>query len=389
MKKYLSLLLLCVLSFLLTGCVKFNATMDIKKDKSMDFSIIYAVDSSVFGEEDALDKDQKKELEKQGFTVSDYSEDKMKGFKISKKIKNIDEVSTEKDTEYSLSGIADSKENDSYIFKVKKGLLKNTYIAKLNFNTSDSGFSGNSSDDSSSWEWDGSDDSSITWDFDESDDTAYLEDDEDATDLDDMDLSSLTSGLDLSFNVKLPYAAKSSNATTKNDNNKSLTWNLTTSGEEAIEFEFELYNLTTIYMGVGGIALIIIATVIVFVFVFGKKKGSSNNTGDSSQVSQVSETQSVPTNFEQPTHSSFEHPVESVAQEPTQSSFEQPVENVSQEPVQQSFEQPVENVAQKPVQPSFEQPVENVAQEPVQPSFEQPLDTNENQSQDNQSTEVL
>ena len=38
MKKIKYLLLLCTISFLFTGCVKFNATMDIKKDKSMDFS---------------------------------------------------------------------------------------------------------------------------------------------------------------------------------------------------------------------------------------------------------------------------------------------------------------------------------------------------------------
>ena len=54
MKKIKYLVLLFTVTFLLTGCIKFNANMDIKKDKSMDFSIIYALDTSVFGEEKAL-----------------------------------------------------------------------------------------------------------------------------------------------------------------------------------------------------------------------------------------------------------------------------------------------------------------------------------------------
>ena len=47
--KFTILLILLVIS--LTGCVKFNSTMEIKKDKSMDYKIIYAFDKSLFGDQ--------------------------------------------------------------------------------------------------------------------------------------------------------------------------------------------------------------------------------------------------------------------------------------------------------------------------------------------------
>ena len=121
MKKIKYLVLLFTVTFLLTGCIKFNANMDIKKDKSMDFSIIYALDTSVFGEEKALKDSDKKDLEKQGFKVEEYANGTMKGFSLSKKIKNIDYVSSTADTKYSLSGILDNKKTDASLFKVKKG----------------------------------------------------------------------------------------------------------------------------------------------------------------------------------------------------------------------------------------------------------------------------
>ena len=128
MKKIKNLLLLCTLTFLLTGCVKFNANMDIKKDKSMDFTIIYALDSSVFGEENIMTAEERTEIENKGFTVSDYEEGNMKGVTLSRHVKNIDEVSSTTDADYNLSGLLDSESNNQYIFKIKKGLLKNLHL---------------------------------------------------------------------------------------------------------------------------------------------------------------------------------------------------------------------------------------------------------------------
>ena len=73
----------------MTGCVKFNTTMDIKKDKSMDFSMIYAVDTSMLGDKNLFDDKQKEEMRNNGFSVSDSADGKMKGVTLTKKIKNI------------------------------------------------------------------------------------------------------------------------------------------------------------------------------------------------------------------------------------------------------------------------------------------------------------
>ena len=275
MKKIRILLLLVVGIFTLTGCVKFNANMEIKKDKSMDFSIIYAIDTSVMGKEaqgessETFTNEQKEELKKQGFTVEDYTEGKMKGIKITKHIKNIDEVSTEKDTEYSLSGMLDGKEHkDEYMFKVEKGFLKNTYTAKYKFDMNESSM--------------GMEDEETNFDFENPDETPYPDEENTTSDVDtttetndDLDLSGLSdpsayANMDLSFNLKLPYANKSNNASSKT-NEKELKWNLMTLGDKNIEFSFCLYNINPIIIYII-IALIVIMIVTIVLLIIKKNK---------------------------------------------------------------------------------------------------------------------
>ena len=279
MKKIKNTVLISVIALLLTGCVKYNANMDIKKDKSMDFTIIYAVNSTLLENKELLDENEKEEVKKQGFTVEDYSEDNMKGVKLSKKINNIDAVSDEEEKQYSLSGILNSNTNKDKeaIFKVKKGLIKNHYTAKFEFNAGDSDLNSTTGaeeeatttdeteeqeNDDTKWEWETEENSS--------------ESNESETNSD-LDLSSLTSNLDLSFNVTLPYSAVSSNATTKNDDNKSLSWNLSPTKKDAIEFEFELYNWTNIYIGIGVILIIIIVAILLILNLKKKKTTQKNN----------------------------------------------------------------------------------------------------------------
>ena len=62
-------------------------------------------------------------LKDQGFKVEEYKQDKMKGYTISKSFKNIDMISTTKDSSYSLSGMLDTDKQIKDVFKVKKGLI--------------------------------------------------------------------------------------------------------------------------------------------------------------------------------------------------------------------------------------------------------------------------
>lgn len=260
MKKFKSLLLILVLPLILTGCVKYNATMDIKKDKSMDFSIIYAFNKSLMGDSEMFSDDNKKELEKQGFSVSNYEDDNMKGYTIVKKINNIDEVSSEGDAEYSISGMLNEKEGNKSIFKVSKGFLKNKYTAKLDFSANDSSMS----DDTTG------EDVTYGDDFAESD---YEEDNDDVETIDFGDYGDLTNGMDLSFNVNLPYKALSNNASNVEEDGKKLLWSLSSTKKENIEFEFELYNMNNVYILIGGgIALLVIVCAVVFMVL--KKKNN-------------------------------------------------------------------------------------------------------------------
>lgn len=267
MKKIKYLLMLLVVAIISTGCVKFNANMDIKKDKSMDFSIIYAFDKTIFGSEQALKESDMEEAKKQGFTVTKYSEGNMEGFTLSKKINNIDEVSTENEAEYDLSGLMEENNENKYLFKVVKGKDKNTYYAKFKFDANDSGL--NMDDEESPLDED------VT--LPDEDENALLGG-ENTLDSD-MDLNGMMANLDLSFNVTLPYSAISNNATTATNENKNLSWKLTTQGQEYIEFAFDLYNnekgtnTTMLYIGIGVLLLVGIIAIIVVVSISKKNKG--------------------------------------------------------------------------------------------------------------------
>lgn len=335
-KKLCNVLMAFFLMFMMTGCVKFNASMDIKKNKSMDFKIIYAFDTTYFGDEELLDDSDKKELQDDGFTVSDYVDGDMKGFTISKNIKNIDDVSSTEDIEYSLSGLLEANASNKYIFKVKKGLFKNTYTAKLNFDSSDS-----SLNDSS--------DSEDDYDY----DYDYSEDDYD------YDFSDMTASMDLNFNVTLPYAAISNNATTVSNDGKTLKWELTTTDASSMEFEFELYNMTAIYIGV---AIIIVLVVAVIIFICRKKGNKSVNTGYKN--SRVYSSQPTQDNMEQ-----------NISRDVYQSSL-QSVQNtvqpqINEQPIQMN--QPVQSIPVSPVNPTtIETPVQ---EQPTMSIFEAPKAT--------------
>ena len=260
MKKLRNVVVLLVVTLLLTGCVKYNVNMEIRKDKSMNFEMIYAMNSSLLQGKDVFDEKELKEIKDKGFKVEKYDKDNMKGFTISREIKNIDYISSSDAKEYSLSAI--TEKGDQKVFKVKKGLFKNKYTANLKFDSSDSKMSNGNSNSQ----------------FREDDDNLLIDSKDDDLDLDtdDYDYSSMTSGMDMSINVKLPYKALSNNATEVTNDGKNLKWNLTTSGAQSIDFEFELYNMTTIYICIAlGVVLLVGVIVLVVVLVSKGKKNKS------------------------------------------------------------------------------------------------------------------
>ena len=285
MKRFKKLLAVLLIAAMATGCVKYNATMDIKKDKSMDFTIIYALDKSLMGEMSTLKEEDFDELKKEGYTVEKYSEGNFEGFKMIKKIKNIDEISTDKDVEFNLSGMMEENEDNKYMFKVVKNGDKNTYYAKFKFDSNDSGLKDDNDDDEYTNEGgqalpDEIDDgSSLDAAKEESTDDAVVPStgsDATTSSLDDMDLSGMMGSMDLSFNVNLPSSAISSNATSKENNDKKLTWKLNYTGSQTIEFAFEIDPNASdsnmiLYIGIGA-GVLVLAGVVFALFSASKKK---------------------------------------------------------------------------------------------------------------------
>ena len=272
MKKLKNFLLLCLVAVISTGCVKYNGLLEIKKDKSMNFTIIYALDKSLMsmgGESEGLKEEEFDELKKAGFKVEKYSEGNYEGFKITRKINNIDEVSTTEDVIYDLSGMMEPNDDNKYMFKVVKGDEKNTYYAKFKFESDSSSLD---SDDLK--EDENNQEESILPDEDNDILTTTGENDDLTIGSSDsnMDLSGLANSMDLSFQVILPNSAISSNATTKENNNKNLTWKLNATGSQTLEFAFELSDSNSnmlLYIGIGiGVLLIL-----VLIFLLTRKKG--------------------------------------------------------------------------------------------------------------------
>lgn len=294
MKKIRNLVMLLVVTLLLTGCVKYNVNMDIKKDKSMDFKIVYALDTSTLGEKANFSDEDLKKMKEQGFEVSEYSDGTMKGVTLTKKIKNIDDVSSADGTEYSLSGILNN--GNSKMFKVKKGLFKNKYIAKFDFDSSDSGLSNENNtfteeDDREEDATTDLEDDENTIDQEEKDDDVDSDDDTEVADINignninSEDYSKMMKNMDLSFTVTLPYKAISNNATTVKNDGKELVWNLASiNNKKSIEFEFELdrFQIAPIIIVIasilGGLFVIALIVTIIMAVQGGKKKNKPVTT---------------------------------------------------------------------------------------------------------------
>ena len=274
--KILKVLLVVIMAFTLSGCVKFNQTMEIKKDGTMNYNLIYAANKSLLqGQDNIFEEDDIKQLQEKGFTVTDYEDDKMKGVTISRNGILVDSISSDdKNAVYELTSVvSDDKKDNSKLFYVKKGFLKNTYVANFKF---DSSYASDRSNINMRNE-DGTEDDFTKDDMTSEDIFDTTDDGSDSTD-NDSDMSALMDqymkNMDLKFIVKLPYAAISNNATTKSSDNKELTWDLTKiTKDDSIKFEFSLYNVTNIVILVAGVVLVV---AVVF-FIIKKKKGKGGN----------------------------------------------------------------------------------------------------------------
>lgn len=289
LKKVIGVLLILTT---MTGCVKYKDTMTINSDKSMVFEGTHMVSDKLLESSDSTEfftEENRKALEERGITISDKKENGYTGISVSKKYDNIDKLSNETGKEVTISEYFDEKFDDSILFKVEKGFLKNKYTANFKYdsNVNPGGTTSQAITEN---------DNKLAVTTDEltttapstgeetttpntGDDTTVTPGENDTTIPDDDNeidpgLMNLAGEMEFSFTVNLPEKALSNNASNVTNDGKTLVWSIMQSQTSNIEFSFELKNMTNYYILYGGIALGVIIVMVIIITIIKKiKKG--------------------------------------------------------------------------------------------------------------------
>lgn len=221
--------------------------MSIKNDKSMDFSVIAAMDKELIdgmlsmedetGEEIEYTDEQRwylvdesmseEDITSYGFTKEKYNEGEYYGYKYTKKISNIDDISGTI-SDFTLEEFQNISE--SIVF------IKDGDKYKANF---------------------------------------VMSSEEQSEETEGYNI-----GIEMKFVVTLPNEAISNNATKVSDDGKTLTWNLLDSTSQNISFEFSFKDNTLLYVGII-LGIIVLVSVIAIVFIYkNNKKGTTTNIID-------------------------------------------------------------------------------------------------------------
>lgn len=250
MKKF-KVVFLFVMVLVLSGCtMKTEYGMEIKKDKSMDFSILMAYDNELIDgmlsmeEQDDTqmsytDEQRWAMLEESndtddnplgnGFKAKKYEKGEFKGYIYTKTISNIDDISGDK-ANFSLEEA--NTISDKVVF------VKDNNKYKANF-------------------------------------VLTSENQEASTE-------EYNVGIEMKFVVTLPNKPISHNATKVSDDGKTLTWDLLETGSKNIEFEFCFKDNTMLYVGIG-LGIVVLITIIAIVFINKNK----NKTVESAPVNSI------------------------------------------------------------------------------------------------------
>ena len=135
MKKIKKMIALFTVILTCCACAKDETIMTINKDKSLNLEVNlgYPVNSN-----NVIDINELKDIaSSMNYFVDSYHDENFSGYRLSKKIDNINDVSIKKDITVNLADIINGKLDDTKLFKVKKGFFKNTYYANFTYNFKD------------------------------------------------------------------------------------------------------------------------------------------------------------------------------------------------------------------------------------------------------------
>ena len=300
LKKVIAVLLILTT---MTGCVKYKNTMTINNDKSMIFEGSYLISDKLLETSDSttfFSEENKKALEERGVKVSEKKENNYTGIAVSKKYDNIDKISNKNGKEVTISDYFKEDFDDSILFKVEKGFLKNKYTANFKYDSNvGTGDGGDTSTSQALTENDKklavTDDLTTTTPSTGEEATTPSTGDDTTTPDDgtttpttpttpdttepgdsgfDSDIMGLAGEMEFNYVVNLPEKALTNNATNVSNDGKTLTWSLMQSQISNIEFSFELKNMTNYYILYGGIAAALIIVIIIIISLIKKgKKG--------------------------------------------------------------------------------------------------------------------
>lgn len=271
MKK--KLILLCLGVFLLCGCeMKEEATFTINKDKSMDLEVIIGLDDELIdtlismdeneendkfdsssNEDEIIDvpeiiehtdeerrqylnesflynKNELNELKEEGYKLEEFQDEKYTGYKITKKVNNIDD----------LIGTPDFNLDDIDKIDNKKVFTKNGNIYQGKIIVGD---------------------------------PTEIKEDENA--------SQYGINVIYNFTLKLPNKSISNNATTVSEDGKTLIWNLSSGNISTIEFEFEFPSILSFLKDniilTAAIAVVIVLIIVIITTLILKKYKRNNS----------------------------------------------------------------------------------------------------------------
>ncbi len=235
----ISVVLVALCIFILTGCARLNTTIDVKKNGKADISLLYAVIDTSDSSGEQPEEDMKK-MEEDGWECTTYNQEGFIGYECTKRNVSLKELAdtisgAEADMDFDANSISISRKGFTYTIDWK--VFNEEQVDQI---------------------------------------SAYKR------------LFDMSDGF-MKFTVKLPYKPKNSNATEISEDEKTLTWDLLALGEDqTVHVEFSVFNIILFVLIL--LVVVVIAAVIIYIFVFrnndlpisfGKKQNADAGFGKS------------------------------------------------------------------------------------------------------------
>lgn len=222
MKKTIALIVMLLIALItLTGCVNINYEVKVNEDGSADISYVYGISKetleSMQVSADEMIESMKEQAEESSYTVEGYEDDETAGFKASKHLENVN-------TDFSLQeafGEEYVKDSENNGIKTEKNLLTTKYSQNAEI---------------------------------------------DLTSMEDM-----AQAITMTYTIKLPKKATTSNASAVSSDGKELTWNLTAGEVNKVEFVAQGLNVLALVVIVVAVALVVVVVGIIIFSIFKKK----------------------------------------------------------------------------------------------------------------------